>query len=372
VKAEAQVQLAGNRGAGVVELIHRIVEDDGRLMFAPRLGLPIGTDREGDTVHLMPDRNVLVVGDSGCGKTRFAKMLTERMVERKFEFCVIDPEGDYVDLKHSFAIVEEPAMPHPEQIVKLLRETGINVVINTIALDLAGRRRLVSEILPSISELRAMTGRPHWVIVDEAHQTFPAAGEGAKLPDRFPASILITVSPQSMTDDVLRTIDTVLAFPNTSEEALAHLARTLGFEAPALRNRLDGGEVFVWFREQGKAALEVKIDEPHQLHRRHNGKYAVGDVGEWHSFYFRGQDDGMNLKAKNTCEFVEHSRLLDDAVWEYHLRRKDYSAWFRNVIKDDELAHEIKAIEEDRRLTPHESRDKVCRIVLAHYAAPIS
>jgi hypothetical protein len=78
------------------------------------------------------------------------------------------------------------------------------------------------------------------------------------------------------------------------------------------------------------------------------------------------------LRAKNACEFVQISRRLDDETWEHHLRAHDYSAWFRNVTKDEELAHQAQEIEDDPNLKPHESRAGICRMVMSRYAAPLS
>jgi Helicase HerA, central domain len=66
--------------------------------------LLVGTDRSGLKVYLEPDRRVLIAGESKSGKSKFAKVLTERMVERRFEFCVVDPEGDYDRLEHAVCI----------------------------------------------------------------------------------------------------------------------------------------------------------------------------------------------------------------------------------------------------------------------------
>ncbi len=373
IKAKADIQLAGDHGAGVEELIQRIIDDEERLVFSTRLGLPIGTDREGHKVHLMPHQNILVVGDSGCGKSRFAKMLTERMVEKEFEFCVIDPEGDYHGLQHSVAVADGLAAPRTEEALRLLRETGVNVVINAVALNVADRQRLVSEILAPISELKTRTGRPHWIIVDEAHQVFPPTpGASLKLPDVFPATIFIAVNPESLSGDILKKIDGIIAFGKAGSDKLGRLRNSLGSLAQFHDVELHGDEALVWFRHQGDAAIPVNIEAPHQFHRRHTGKYAVGDVGEWHSFYFRGLHNKLDLRAKNICEFVHISRRLDEETWEHHLRAHDYSAWFRNVIKDEELAHEAEKIEDNRGLKPHESRADICRMVLSRYAVPLS
>jgi hydroxymethylpyrimidine pyrophosphatase-like HAD family hydrolase len=375
IKAKADVTLAGDHGVGVAELIQRIIDDDERLMFSTRLGLPIGTDREGHKVYLMPHQNILVIGDPGCGKSRFAKMLTERMVEKEFEFCVIDPEGDYHGLQHSVAIADGSTTPRTEEALRLLQETGVgvNVVVNTVVLSLADRQRLVSEILVPISGLKARTGRPHWIIVDEAHQIFPAArGASLKLPHVFPAAIFITVSPESLSGDILKKIDAVIAFGRAGFDKLGGLRNSLGISARLQDAELHGDEALVWFCHRDSAVLPLNVESPRQFHRRHTGKYAVGDVGEWHSFYFRGPHNKINLRAKNVCEFVNIIRRLDDETWEHHLRAHDYSAWFRNVIKDEELAREAENIEANPNLKPHESRADISRMVLSRYAASLS
>jgi hypothetical protein len=52
------------------------------------------------------------------------------------------------------------------------------------------------------------------------------------------------------------------------------------------------------------------------------------------------------------------------------LRAGDYSAWFRNVIKDDDMAREAADIEADKSLKPNESRNRVRKIVSRRYTAP--
>ena len=39
--------------------------------------------------------NVLIAGPSGSGKSTTATGLLERLEEHRYQFCIIDPEGDY-------------------------------------------------------------------------------------------------------------------------------------------------------------------------------------------------------------------------------------------------------------------------------------
>ncbi|CAM3769407.1 AAA+ ATPase domain-containing protein [Bordetella sputigena] len=371
IKADADVVLEGDHGAGVGELIRRLIDEDTKLIAPRRLGLRIGLDREGRCVRILPNQHVLVMGDTGCGKSRFAKMLTERMAQAQFEFCVIDPEGDYHDLEDAVAISEGPDPPRSDEAIRLLRKTGVNVVVNTVSLDLAARRKLVGDILGPISALKARSGRPHWLIVDEAHQFFSGSADGGpRLPAVFPATLFLSVCPENLTADILGHIDVVVAFGPAGVDKFANLRGLLGCTARPRGVELHDGEALVWLRDPDQALVAIRPDAPRQRHHRHLGKYAVGDVGAWHSFYFRGPDNSGGQRARNIWEFATIIPRLDAAVWEHHLRAHDYSTWFRNVIKDEDIAREAEKIEDDTHLSAMESRHAISRMLLARYAAP--
>ena len=52
-----------------------------------------------------------------------------------------------------------------------------------------------------------------------------------------------------------------------------------------------------------------------------------------------------NLRAQNLTMFVELADGVDEATWQWHRSRNDYSRWIADAIKDLELADEVKAIE---------------------------
>ena len=51
----------------------------------------------------------------------------------------------------------------------------------------------------TIAKLRAETGRPHWMVLDEAHHCMPAKSDAAAvtLPRDLPAVIGVTVHPEA-------------------------------------------------------------------------------------------------------------------------------------------------------------------------------
>ena len=107
--------------------------------------------------------------------------------------------------------------------------------------------------------------------------------------------------------------------------------------------------------------------------RRHLRKYAEGELGEDRSFYFRGPDAQLNLRAQNLVLFMQLGDGVDAATWRHHLARGDYSRWIRGSIKDDELADEVQAIEAAAgRLDPATSRREVRTAIEKRYTLPAS
>jgi hypothetical protein len=57
---------------------------------------------------------------------------------------------------------------------------------------------------------------------------------------------------------------------------------------------------------------------------------------------------------------------IDDDTWQFHLKNGDYAAWFRDAIKDEELAREAVSIAE-QQLSSAESREAVRRAIESRY-----
>jgi hypothetical protein len=68
--------------------------------------------------------------------------------------------------------------------------------------------------------------------------------------------------------------------------------------------------------------------------------------------------------------FLQIADGVDEATWEHHRRRGDYSRWFREVIKDNELAEEARQIELGNDLSPTDARARLREAVETRYTAP--
>jgi hydroxymethylpyrimidine pyrophosphatase-like HAD family hydrolase len=373
VKEEVDVRLEGDHGAGVIELMEMIRREDANIVPAQRHGLLVGHDRDGGEIYLEPHRgSVLIAGTSGIGKSTLAIALTERMVDKTLEFCIFDPEGDYHQLDNAICIGGAKTAPNEDEAFELLRKRAGNVVINTQALSPAERPQFFAKLLPRLSALRASTGRPHWVIVDEAHHVLGAErGSIAQvLPEKLLATILVTVHPEALATEALKTARSVLVLGETAEQTLATFCRAAGVAPPDAPPPLQEGEVLFFELDSGGPARPVKAIMPKQLHDRHTRKYAEGELGEDISFYFRGPENKLNLRAQNLMLFGQIAEGVDADTWEHHRRAREYSAWFRDVIKDDELAQEAAEIEADPSLDADESRKRILATISRRYTAP--
>jgi hypothetical protein len=135
----------------------------------------------------------------------------------------------------------------------------------------------------------------------------------------------------------------------TAGELLQEFADLRGISLPAEATTAEVavGEVLL-FECAESSCRRVRIEPPTTEHRRHTRKYAVGQLPPDRSFYFRGPEGKLNLRAQNLLQFLEIAAGVDDDTWTYHFGRADFSRWFRDVIKDAQLAAAAVAIERDR------------------------
>jgi HAD superfamily hydrolase (TIGR01484 family) len=375
VRETADIKLARDHGAGVIELIELVERLDSRIVGPERNGISIGVDAQGETAYLeVQHGSVLIAGQSGIGKSTLATALTERMADRGFEFCVFDPEGDYVDLENAIVLGDAKTPPSIDEAQKLIEKTSANLVVNTQGIAVGERPGFFLNLLPHITSLRSRTGRPHWLLVDEAHHLLPSPREDVTqvLPEVLPAAIFITVHPELISVDILRTVGTVIALGEAAADEIDAFCDATGERKPEGSVKPHEDEVLLWHRASGLPPRSVKPERPRQVHKRHIQKYAEGNLGPDRSFYFRGPQNALNLRAQNLMLFLQIADGVDDDTWEYHLRRGDYSRWFREIIGSDELASEVAEIETNPHHGPLESRKLIGEAVRVRYTTPAS
>jgi HAD superfamily hydrolase (TIGR01484 family) len=335
LKARADLVTRGARGAGVEELIDRIIEDDLRSVVVARHALLLGTRRDGTELRIAPaGRRLLIAGPSSSGKTTVATGFIERLMAVGYQCCIVDSEGDYGGFEGLVGVGTPERAPAVGEILELLAKPSVHVGINLVAVPVNDRPAFFATLLPRLQELRARRGRPHWIVIDEAHHLFPASWQPAQLTlPRELGVLMVTANLLQVSPAMLEAVDTALAVGKTPERALQPFGRVPPVE-------LEEGEVLAW--SNGKAEPLRIVQGKAQV--RHRRKYPAGDLGG-DAFVFRGPQGKLKLRAQNLGMFLQMAEGVDEETWMHHLAQRDYSKWFRTVIKDDGLAAEAEQIE---------------------------
>jgi HAD superfamily hydrolase (TIGR01484 family) len=374
VKERADFVTRKRNGKGVMELCARLLENDledldGRLA---RHQVLLGTNENDEEVKVPPWRtNLLYSGASGSGKSSLATGFFERLADSAYQFCIVDPEGDYEEFEQAVVLGTPERAPNAKEVLQLLDEPTQNVAVNLLGIALHERPEFFATLLPHLQELRATTGRPHWIIVDEAHHLMPTSWEPAAvtLPRDLDCMLFVTVHPEMMSPVALSAVNTIIAVGESPHEVIAAFATAVGDAVPDIRSmKLEPGEALVWDRT--KPPFRITGARARKDLRRHRRKYAEGDLGD-ESFYFRGPDGKLHLRAQNLILFNQIAEGIDDDTWLHHLGSHDYSRWFRDVIKDEDLAEAAEQTETED-LPPAESRRRIAELIEERYTMPAS
>ncbi len=373
VKQRADIQLQRDHGDGVIDLINQVLLDD--LTCANHLlvrhQIEVGRLADGSSLRIMPHcHNILVTGPSASGKATFISTLLEAFVEQKYQFCAIDPSGDYAHFKDAVVLGEHDRPPTEHEAIEVLKRRSRHLVLNMVGVPLADRQHVFASFLGRLSDLRAKYGRPHWLIVDDAHQLLAHDRETPRitLPSEWNATVLIADHPERVAKAALKQVDLVIVMGSEPEKTLEKFARAIGRDTPQVepQNNVTCDCVAWWPNTTQLATRFQRI--PSRIERiSHIRKYLHGDVGRDHSFYFFGRDNQFKLRAQNLAIFQQIAEGIDDDTWLFHLGRGDYSRWFQEVLHDAALSAEVAQIEEDRKGEADETRTKVLAAIHRHY-----
>jgi hydroxymethylpyrimidine pyrophosphatase-like HAD family hydrolase len=371
LKQHADFVASADHGAGVSQLIDRMVAKDCADIALPRHHILLGTNN-GTEIKLPPySTNAMICGTSGSGKSTLTTGLLERLDEAGYQFCILDPEGDYTALEFAVVLGAPNRAPLVSEVMDVLRDPSRNAVVNMLGVAVEHRPEFFQQILPPLIELRTRTGRPHWLVVDEAHHLLPPSWQGhAEITLRPHGTLYVTVHPGSVAKPVIETINTLLVVGEHPDKTVKEFAKVAGLKRvpPVPSERMAAGQTLMW-QIDSKQAHIVKTEPPRTERTRHSRKYVEGNLGP-NSFFFRGPDKRLNLKAHNLQLFVLLADGVDDDTWNYHLRKGEYSKWFRDMVKDPQLAEAAETVERNGALDANATRAVIREAIQQRYTLP--
>lgn len=365
----------GDHGAGVSQLIGRLIEDDLR-------SLPLNLETHGILFGRAGDRDVyidtegktaLLCGQSGGGKSTFVAGFVERLSAREYQVCIVDPEGDYENMAGFVTLGDKDHAPSFDEFLQLLDNPASNLIVNLIGIKMQDRPEFFATLLTKLEEKKRRDGRPHWIVIDEAHHLLPAscAPASAEVDGQTASTLMITVHPEHVSPAALKLVNILAVIGREPQKFAEEFARAAGIAPPSITNaNLNPGEASVWFRDSNEVIKRMQSVAGKAERKRHRRKYAEGELEEERVFHFRGREGKLNLRANNLNTFLQLAAGIDDDTWRYHLERGDYSNWLSSSIKDEDLGQTVRRIEENRSLSPAQSREEAAKAIEERYTAP--
>ena len=371
VKAIADWTTNQRNGDGVSELIDQLLKDDLSILDhkLSRHLLKLGKCSDGSVFYINPyGRTVLLAGTSGSGKTTLAAAFIEKLIEKHYQFCLVDPEGDYLEMAGVITIGDSSQPPNVENVIKVLTQPSQNVVVCILAIHLNDRPAFFKKLLTALANLRNATGHPHYIIMDEAHHLIPKESPISffNLDEDFKNLFAITTRPDLINHSFLKRINTTITMGDLPGKTMEEFAEIIDAKIDIpVDIVIETGEVLVWQKDQNETLIVI-CSIPGHLLQRHKRKYATGDMG-YNSFYFRGPANKLNLRANNLLTFIQMGSGVDDETWLYHLKRNDYFNWFRGSVKDESLAESAEHM--NKNFSAGKSRQEIFKMIQERYTS---
>jgi hypothetical protein len=380
LKDRADWVFPGENGHGIAQaIVGPILGDRLSLAASPRHRVPIGWCARTSEAATVPARgvNVLILGDTLSGKSWLAGAFVERLVDRRYSVCVIDPEGDYRVLGAfpgvSWVEVRDEA-EWRRAFDRLDHDTSASIVLDLSGLDHSAKSVLIGAGLSLTRERRRRSGLPHWVVLDEAHYWGGPRG----LDDMGLNSkgfCLVTYRASALTDSVWSTIDLMLVGHTTRAAELDRL-RTVFPDSPtkdlvSILPTIPGGE-FLLIEKDGRPIALTFVAVPRTTsHVRHLGKYADSRLPAHRCFFLRRASGELVATVGSLGEFLEAIETVGDDVLAFHAARGDFSRWLREVFADRELGGRLAKLERRwSRQELHDLRGDLARLIAAAIEQP--
>jgi hypothetical protein len=376
LKDRADIVTRGDHGHGVIEVIDGILENElaDASSSLTRHDVLLGRLDDGAEVRVPAyGGNILVAGSSGAGKSSVTTGFVERLLEADYQVCVIDPEGDYASLSEAVVLGDDKSIPSADEALAVLEKPERSAVLNLIGVRFEDRPAFFQGLIGRLQDLRSRTGRPHWIIVDEAHHVLPASRQNSPLvlPQGLINTMMITVRPDHVARAAVAEAGALVALGEEPGAVAAAWGNATGEEvAQGGLSKLQRGEALLWRRGKSGPPVFFKVAPCETERVRHHRKYALGELAPESSFYFRGPRNSLKLRAHNLMTFLQMAEGVDDETWLHHLRQGEYSRWFRDAIRNEELAAEAERIESEKGLSAEVSRERIREAIERRFTIP--
>lgn len=263
LKAAADWVTKETHGDGILEVVSDMIESDlARLIpRRRRRALCIGKDREGQEVVIPSRRASILITGEGRTTTAIGTALLGRLAKAGYQSCVLDTRGDYLGFRDAvvFGTLDNP--PAVKEVLTALEKPDVQAVVCLAAVRPEERHGFIERLLVPLRELRVDSGRPHWILVDEAHDLLPASSEADDAPATGAENtIYSTDDPSALSPAILAAVDGIVACGDAAPETLGAFAEAVSWRLPALpEHRPRDGQAFIWFRKSDRPVALIDV-----------------------------------------------------------------------------------------------------------------
>ncbi len=201
----------GEAGEGVLEIVTDLIEADlAAPVRRPGRALLLGHAQDGRDVCVPGfGASVLIAGSSAASGVQFAHHLLERIRGHGYQYCVLDTTGAHRGLVDAMVLGDAQRAPEPMALVEALESPEVAVVADLRALAAESRGAFLARFADRIALLRASNCRPHWLVLDDAHELVPS---GEAVPPALLGidAMYVTTEPASLAVEALEAVNAVV------------------------------------------------------------------------------------------------------------------------------------------------------------------
>jgi hypothetical protein len=145
----------------------------------------------------------LYAGKRDSPRYSLLQQFLDQLQEQEYQFLLVDPNGDYSRISAGSVAGGNESSPSIPQMLDLLSRPDQNAILNLTGIPLQERTSFFRELWPRVHELRARTGRPHWIVITEAQ-----ALEGLQ---GMQGLLIIANEPNQIPSPILSQMDLIVA-----------------------------------------------------------------------------------------------------------------------------------------------------------------